>query len=213
MLASIKSAMEGAANLVSGQAENTKRARVRVVNNTTRPIVAISVIHKCPGSSNSHKSHQEWAMVQPGKASMPEMEVEYPAGSGFSSNAGGDSSWLAVWYSEDLQALWHCEPSESMFPVDMLDKQSREEIQRVEEALATGSEPGSKGAQLATALARSTTDRAFNSNSLEGLVRHQLRDEDANEVTELVINANETMTFKSKSGTTEAKVNSQPAAA
>ncbi|EGD95200.1 hypothetical protein TESG_02692 [Trichophyton tonsurans CBS 112818] len=211
MLASIKSAMAGAANLVSGQAENTKTARVRVVNNTTRPIVAISVIHKC--SNNSHKSHQEWVMVQPGKASMPEMEVEYPAGSGSSSSSGGDNSWLAVWYSEDLQALRHSEPRESVFPVDMLDKQSREEIQRVEEALATGSEPGSKGAQLATALARSTTDRAFNSNSLEGLVCHQLRDEDANEMTELVINANETMTFKSKSSTTEVKVNSQPAAA
>lgn len=152
-------------------------------------------------------------MVQPGKASIPEMEVEYPAGSSSSFRSGGDNSWLAVWYSEDLQALWHSEPRESVFPVDMLDKQSREEIQRVEEALATGSEPGSKGAQLATALARSTTDRAFNSNSLEGLVRHQLRDEDANEVTELVINTNETMTFKSKSGTTEVKVNSQPAAA
>ncbi|EFR05080.1 hypothetical protein MGYG_08089 [Nannizzia gypsea CBS 118893] len=210
MLASLKSAMAAASNLLPSQAANTKTACVRVVNNTARPIVAISVIHKC---SNTRKSRQEWAILQPGKTSTPDLEVEYPASSSSRPSSGGDNSWLIVWYSEDLQALWHSDPIESVFPVDILDKQSREEVQKVEEALATGSEPGSKGAQLATALAKATTDQAFNSSNLEGLVQHQLRDEDANDVTELVINANETMIFKSKSGSTEVKVNSQPATA
>ncbi|EEQ31751.1 hypothetical protein McanMca71_007056 [Microsporum canis] len=206
MLAFFSSAMATVSSLVTGQVGNNKTARVTVVNDTTRPIVAISVIHKF---SNTHKSRQEWSMVQPGKNSTPELQVEYPAGSGVT----GDNLWLVIWYSEDLQALQHSEPSESVFPRDVLDRQTREEIQRVKEALATGSEPGSKGAQLASALAKATTDRIFNSKSAEGFAQHALREEDANELTEIVINANDTITFKSKSGSTEVKFSSQPATA
>ncbi|KAF3484215.1 uncharacterized protein GIQ15_03539 [Arthroderma uncinatum] len=204
MLAFANSAMAAVSGLVAGQAGNKKTARVVVVNDTPRPLVAVSVVHK---SSNVYRNREEWAMIQPGKHSAPELQVEYPTGSA----AADDGSWLVIWYSEDLQALWHSDPSDSVFPSEMLDRQTPEQVQKVEEALAAGSGPGSKGALLATALAKSTTDRLFNSESTEGFVQHVLHDEDADQLTEIVINANDTITFKSKSGSTETKASSKPA--
>ncbi|KAK2834898.1 hypothetical protein FQN49_006804 [Arthroderma sp. PD_2] len=201
MLAFINSALAAASNMLTGQGGNKKTARVTVVNNTTRPVVAVSVIHK---SSKAYKNRSQWAMIQPGENSSPELQVDYPA-------TTDNDSWLVIWYSEDLQALWHSDPTDSVFPGDLLDRQTREEVQKVEEALATGSEPGSRGAQLASALAKSTTDRLFNSDSTEGFAQHVLRDEDADQLTEIVINANDTVTFKSRSSSTETRVSSKPA--
>lgn len=67
-------------------------------------------------------------------------------------------------------------------------------------------------ATLATiAVAKATTNRLYEMEETAGFKQHILREEDEGKVTEIIINEDETITFKSKSGGSETVYTSKKA--
>lgn len=67
-------------------------------------------------------------------------------------------------------------------------------------------------ATLATvAVAKATTNRLYEMEETAGFKQHILREEDEGKVTEIIINEDETITFKSQSGDSETVYTSKTA--
>lgn len=159
-----------------------RQARVAVVNNTSEPIVAVSVVHKYSGT---HKNRHEWPVIAAGKSSEGTMTVDYNTGA-FTT---GRNWWFVAWYNKDLTRRWYSNPTNFHDVIDKLETVDPQDIK------AAGS-----GREAADNLARLTTEKLFNSESTAGFKQHILRVEDANRLTEIIINSDRTITFKSKSG-------------
>lgn len=178
-----------------------RQARVAVVNNTLEPIVAVSVLHKY---SDVYNDRHEWPVIGPGKSSEGTMTVNYNTGW----STTGKDWWLIVWYSKDLKTRWYSNANNYRAIFDKLEEISPAAIRYAATGLAalltSGTGPGAVMAgAAANRLASSTTDRLFNSESTDGFKQHMLRVEDAGKLTEIVINRDKTITFKSRSGMSE----------
>lgn len=181
------------------EAVTHRHAQVQVQNNTPRNVVAVSLVHKY---SNNYKNDKQWPIIHPYSNSEDTLTVDY--NTGFTTT--GRDWWLLTWYSQDLQTQYFTNPSNFREIFDALDKVAPTAIQAAAGSVAalitseTG--PGAAvAAAAATALAKETTDRLFNSEGTAGFKQHILRSEDANIVTSITINDNGTVTFRSKSGT------------
>lgn len=180
----------------------TKRtAYAAVRNNTSEPLVGVSVVHKY---SDNFKNQQQWGIIQPGEITADSLTVEYNTGE-FTT---GRDWWVITWYSKDMKTLYYSNPNNFRNIIDALESVAPDAIAAAAGATAglstslTG--PGAVAAATATAVAaKATTAGLFNSEGTAGFKQHILRAEDEWQVTEIVINADRTITFKSKSGNSD----------
>lgn len=177
----------------------TKRsAYVTVRNNTSDQLLAVGVVHKY---SDDYKHRGEWAAVQPGAAASPKLTVEYNTGA-FTT---GRDWWFVTWYSPDMKTIYYSDPKNFQGALNFLENIAPTAISMAASAVAgiATSESGPGAVAVATAIAdaaKATTDPLFNSENTSGFKQHILRSDDENQVTEVVINSDRSITFKSKSG-------------
>lgn len=189
----------------------TKRyAYVKVRNNTNKPMLAVGVVHKY---SDNYKQHHEWPIIQPGELSSDQMTVTY--NTGFLTT--GKDWWYISWYSEDMETLYYSDPNNLRSVVDALENIAPDVISKAAEAaagLVTAPESGPGAvvaAKAASAAAAATTKYMFNSESTAGFKQHILREDDQiKRVTEIIINADHSITFKSHSGTSKTVSSHKP---
>ncbi|SPO04678.1 uncharacterized protein DNG_07363 [Cephalotrichum gorgonifer] len=188
----------------------TKRtATASVRNNTSEPLVAVSVVHKY---SDNYKHEGAWGIIQPGELGEEPMEVEYNTGA-FTT---GRDWWVVTFYSPDMETLYYSDPANFRGIFDSLEEVAPDMISAAAGAIAglagSLSGPGAVGAAVAAAAAaKATTASLFNSEGTEGFKQHILREEDEDALTEIVINADRTITFKSNSGNSDTVTSSKPA--
>jgi hypothetical protein len=188
----------------------TKRtAFASVRNNTSGPLVAVSVLHKY---SDNYKDQHQWGIIQPGEIPSDRMQVEYNTGA-FTT---GRDWWIVTWYSPDMKTLYYSNPNNFRDIIDKLESVAPDAISAAAGAVAglgtslTG--PGAVAAAAAAAVAaKATTSALFNSEGTAGYKQHILRTEDEGQLTEIVINADRTITFKSRSGNSDTVSASKPA--
>ncbi|KAL6693828.1 hypothetical protein J3F84DRAFT_380022 [Trichoderma pleuroticola] len=184
--------------------ETTKRtASVSVRNNTSKPIVGISLVHKY---SDVYKHRKEWAAVPAGDSSAESLKVEY--NTGFFTT--GRDWWFVSWYSQDMKTLYYSNPQNFRGTFDAIEKSASPELifnagmLLGPIALIAGGPLLAAPAAVATlAAARATSDGLYDSEEMAGFKQHILREEDEGKVTEIIINEDETITFKSQSGDSE----------
>jgi hypothetical protein len=186
-----------------------RTAFASVRNNTSGPLVAVSVVHKY---SDNYKHQHQWGIIQPGDIPSDSMEVEYNTGA-FTT---GRDWWIVTWYSADMNTLYYSNPNNFRDIIDKLEGVAPDAISAAAGAIAglstslTG--PGAVAAAAAAAVAaKATTSALFNSESTAGFKQHILRAEDEGVLTEIVINADRTITFKSRSGNSDTVSASKPA--
>jgi len=187
-----------------------RTAFASVRNNTSGPLVAVSVVHKY---SDNYKHQHQWGIIQPGEIPSDRWEVEYNTGA-FTT---GRDWWLVTWYSEDMKTLYYSNPNNFRGLFDTLDRTAPEAVgaaaSLATKILASPTGPvGSIAAGfVAGRAAKATTALLFNTESTEGYKGHTLFEEDANSETEIIIRDNNTIIFKSKSGVSETVYASKPA--
>ncbi|QLI69595.1 Sphingomyelinase D [Metarhizium brunneum] len=150
----------------------TRRAYVQILNNTTQPIRAATVIHKY---SDIYQHHGYWEVIQPGTRSGNMLRVEYHTGA----FATGNDWWLVSWKNPEGTRYYYSNPGNGRIFFDT-----------VEWIFA-----GRGGHRL-----ESTT----------GFKQHTLMKTDANRVTQVVINTDNTIQFSSKSGYSSTTSSSTP---
>ncbi|KAL7942787.1 hypothetical protein V8C42DRAFT_330378 [Trichoderma barbatum] len=192
--------------------DTTKRtASVSVRNNTSKPIVSISLLHKY---SDVYKHRKEWAAIPAGDLSQGSLQVEY--NTGFFTT--GRDWWFISWYSQDMKTLYYCNPQNFRGTFDAIEKSiSHEAIYTAGALLApiaiiSGGLIAVPVAMAAMGAAKLTTDHVFDSEDTTGYKQHILREEDEGKVTEVIINEDKTVTFKSQSGESETVYTSSKAA-
>ncbi|KAF2470710.1 uncharacterized protein BDR25DRAFT_303728 [Lindgomyces ingoldianus] len=179
----------------------TKRtALVKIQNNTPYPISGVGVSHKY---SDVYKNQYDWSIIPPGTLSTEAMTVEYNTGA-FTT---GRDWWMVTYHSEQASSvrpnelkMWYSDPENFRSIIDFLEKAAPALIKTAINA-AKGSNPqllpAAKAAQIASKV---MCKLMFNNESTAGFKQHILRSEDEGRVTTIVINADNTITFKSKSG-------------
>lgn len=188
----------------------TKRTALATIrNNTSEPLVGVSVIHKY---SDDYKHDKQWGVIQPGELASETMEVEYNTGA-FTT---GRDWWIVTWYSPDMSTLHYSDPNNFRGILDSLESVAPDMIAAAAGAIAALpagiSGPGAVGAAVAAAAAaKSTTEGLFNSEGTDGFKQHILREEDEGAVTEIVINEGGDITFKSNSGDSDTVSSTKPA--
>lgn len=179
----------------------TKRtALVKIQNNTPDTISGIGVSHKY---SDVYKNQYDWSVIPPGSLSTEAMTVEYNTGA-FTT---GRDWWMVTYHREQTSSLrpnelkmWYSDPENFRNIIDFLEKAAPALIKTAINA-AKGSNPqllpAAKAAQIASKV---LCKLMFNDESTAGFKQHILRSEDEERVTTIVINADNTITFQSKSG-------------
>ena len=180
----------------------TKRtALASVRNNTDAPIVGVSVVHKY---SDNYANEQQWGIILPGELGSEQLEVEYNTGA-FTT---GRDWWVVTWYNPEMTTLYYSDPENFRGIIDSLENIAPDAIAAAAGAIAglagSLSGPGAVAAAVgAAAVAKTTTSALFNSESTDGFKQHILREEDEDAFTEIVINGDRTITFKSNSGNSD----------
>ncbi|PTB51341.1 hypothetical protein M431DRAFT_523205 [Trichoderma harzianum CBS 226.95] len=163
--------------------ETTKRtASVSIRNNTSNPIVSISLIHKY---SDVYKHRKEWAAIPASDSSTESLKVEY--NTGFFTT--GRDWWFISWYSQDMKTLYYSNPQNFRGAFDAIEK---------------GVSPERLGCSWPRL-------QLYEMEETAGFKQHILREEDEGKVTEIIINEDETITFKSQSGDSETVYTSKTA--
>ncbi|GKT51849.1 uncharacterized protein ColSpa_12030 [Colletotrichum spaethianum] len=185
----------------------TKRtAFASVRNNTGSPIVAVSLVHKY---SDDYKHQQQWGILDNGELGEEQLEVEYNTGA-FTT---GRDWWTVTWYSPDMRTRYYSDPENFRDIIDAMESVAPSLLKKAATTLAglsslTG--PGLIAARIvAKEVAAATSDALFNSESTDGFKQHILRSEDEDALTEIVINNDNTITFKSNSGNSETAVSEE----
>ncbi|KAM0247905.1 hypothetical protein ACHAQJ_009652 [Trichoderma viride] len=179
-----------------------RTATVSIRNNTSKPLVGISLIHKY---SDVYKHRKEWSAVAAGDVSNDSLRVEY--NTGFFTT--GRDWWFISWYSQDMKTLYYSNPQNYRGTVDAIERgASGGAIVKAASLLApiviiAGGIVTLPAALAAVATAHSTTDALYESADTTGYKQHILREEDEDKMTEIIINEDQTITFKSQSGDSE----------
>lgn len=180
----------------------TKRsALVSVRNNTDTPLVGVSVVHKY---SDNYKHEHQWGIIPPGELPEDKLTVEYNTGA-FTT---GRDWWVVTWFSPDMKTLYYSDPNNFRGIIDGLENLGPDVIAAVAGAIAglagSLSGPGAVAAAAgAAAAAKVVTTGLFNSEGTDGFKQHILREEDEDSVTEIVVNGDRSITFKSNSGNSD----------
>lgn len=194
------------AALVVCKSRNT--AQVTVRNNWDQPLIGVGIIHKY---SNDYKNDGQWGIVKPGELASNPFDVIYTTG--FLTT--GRDWWVVTWYSADMKTQYYSDPVNFRNIIDALETVAPALVKATMKTVAAGmaaeAGPGAVLAAKAAAkqLAKITNEALFNTESTDGFKQHILRDDDANKLTEIVINKDRSITFKSKSGNSETNTSSR----
>lgn len=198
----------------------TKRtAQVAIRNNQSEAILAVGVKHKY---SDNYENNGQWGVVQPGGLTDKKLTVEYHTGflttgvdwyalidPGVGPKADRETRcrWGVSWYSKDTKTLYYSNPENFRGVIDAAERITPATLAPVTAAagiLAGAAGPGAATAAMAAAtVAGMTVSTLFNSEGTAGFKRHMLVTEDENQTTEIIINEDNTITFKSPSGISE----------
>ena len=182
----------------------TKRtALVKIRNNTPDTISGASISHKY---SDVYKDQGDFVAIAPGTTSLKTMTVQYNTGA-FTT---GRDWWMVTYHRAQAGSerpnelkMWYSDPTNFRSIIDFLEKAAPTLIKTAINA-AKGSNPqlipAAKAAQI---VSKVMCKLMFNDESTAGFKQHILRLEDEGKVTTLVINADNTITFKSKSGNSD----------
>ncbi|EPQ59861.1 hypothetical protein GLOTRDRAFT_5821, partial [Gloeophyllum trabeum ATCC 11539] len=162
-------------------------AWVNVRNNTGKPMVGISLVHKY---SNVYKEDKQWGRLEHGATTPEPLGVDY--NTGFLTT--GRDWWVVTWFQEDMKYIWFSASINMRGFFDFADN-------LLPEAIAGATGPGAVLAGAgAAAAAKLVTSNVFNAEGTEGFKQHMLEEEDEGDLMEIVVNLS-TVEFKSKSGT------------
>lgn len=168
---------------------NKKRtARVVLVNDTSKPLVAASIVHKY---SDVYKDKGTWAIIMPGESSS-EMTADYITGLGTT----GRDWWLVQWFSEDIKTRYYSKPNN----FQLLEKVEPVLLAKAAAAgggLVSGSNPA---AALANKLAELMANLVLNEEGTEGFKMYILRGSDEKQVVKITIKEGGLIDFNSPSG-------------
>jgi hypothetical protein len=179
----------------------TKRtAFVKIQNNTPNTISGVGVSQKY---SDVYKNQYDWSVIPSGMLSTAAMTVEYNTGA-FTT---GRDWWMVTYHREQTTSvrsnelkMWYSDPENFRSIIDFLEKAAPAPIKTAIN-VAKGSNPqllpAAKVAQIASKV---MCKLMFNNESTAGFKQHILRFEDEERVRTIVINADNTIVFKSKSG-------------
>ncbi|XP_014550921.1 hypothetical protein COCVIDRAFT_31454 [Bipolaris victoriae FI3] len=182
----------------------TKReAYVTIQNNTPDVISGASITHKY---SDNYKNQADFGDILPGATSSILQTVEYNTGA-FTT---GRDWWFITYHREQAGSerpnellMWYSDPTNFRSIIDFLEKAAPALI-KVAINAAKGSNPALLPAAKVAKIASKVMCKAlFNDESTAGFKQHILRKEDAGETTTIVINTDNTITFKSRSGNSE----------
>ncbi|PFH54930.1 hypothetical protein XA68_11672 [Ophiocordyceps unilateralis] len=175
-----------------------RKANVTIMNNTDKPLVSVSVIHKY---SSVYKETHEWGLISPGEVSSDHMVVQYNTGLG----TIGQDWWLLSWYDEGLTHFHVTNPNNFRGVFDFLEDQAPAAMITagitVAAAIATPAGfAATLGASMAAVvLAKTTSEAIFNSESTVGFKKHYLEDVDEDEPVILIVNPDNEVRINSKS--------------
>ncbi|KAB8227673.1 hypothetical protein ETB97_009472 [Aspergillus alliaceus] len=159
-------------------------AYVSVRNNTSSPVHNVSVIHKY---SDVYRSKEIWPTIQSEELAEDKMLVNY--NTGFLTT--GHDWWLIMWVNNEGNTLYYSHPHNFR---DILDK-----IERLGNGILKSLsklEGGESGQAM-----REAAQLILNQEGTAGFKQHMLESDDNDKLTEIVINSDYTITFKSHSGT------------
>lgn len=188
----------------------TKRtAYVKIRNETPDPIDGAAISHKY---SDVYKNTLDFSTIKPGQTSADTLTVEYNTGA-FTT---GRDWWLVTYHRSNPSStrpgslkLRYTDPSNFRSIIDTLE-QAAPALIKTAINVAKGSNPAylpaAKAAQVA---AKAVNKLLFNEESTAGFKQHILRSEDEGKVTTVVIHADDTVTFESKSGDSETVTSSR----
>ncbi|OAL43060.1 hypothetical protein IQ07DRAFT_593416 [Pyrenochaeta sp. DS3sAY3a] len=182
----------------------TKRtALVKIQNNTPDTISGASISHKY---SDVYKNQFDFVSIPAYSTSTEVMEVQYNTGA-FTT---GRDWWFVTYHRAVASAekpgslkMWYTDPSNFRSIIDFLESVAPSLIKAAIKA-AQGSNPALLPAARAAQIASKVMCKAlFNNESTAGFKQHILRSEDEGKVTLVVIEADNDVVFKSKSGNSE----------
>ena len=166
---------------------------VVVVNDTGKPVRAVSVVHKY---SDNYSDDHVWPDLEPGAESDP-MQVRYNTGP-FTT---GRDWWLVAWMSEDGHVLFHTDPQNFRDVMDAFETAAPAIATLV--GVAATSESGGWGGAAGAAIVAPFV----NSSKTSGFKQHILREEDP--LTRIHI-GDRSVVWKSPSGRSETGVARTP---
>lgn len=167
-------------------------AQVVVLNKTGRALRYVNILHKY---SDNYRNTREWGVGADSPAPRPSeassaMSVDY--NTGFLTT--GRDWWLVTWQFEGERKFYYTNPDNFRSIIDFLEAPVKALVDKALDAI--GEEyPGLSDA------GKIIVNLAFNTESTAGLKQHILRDEDAGRVTQILINADNTVEWHSPSGT------------
>ncbi|KAM4066049.1 hypothetical protein HRG_000207 [Hirsutella rhossiliensis] len=176
-----------------------RKASVSVRNNTPRPLQEVSVVHKY---SSVYKHNHTWPIIQPGERAEDRMVVQYHTGFG----TIGVDWWAITWVELEQKTSYVSKPLNFRKIVDYMEKFAPRTISALASTAAgIATVEAGPGAMVAAAVAaavasQQVTEFLFSSESTDGFKQHMLEREDQNTLTEIVIEADGTIAFKSNSG-------------
>ncbi|KAI0081036.1 hypothetical protein K474DRAFT_1657232 [Panus rudis PR-1116 ss-1] len=180
-----------------------RRAWVKVRNETGKPMLGISLIHKY---SNVYKEEKQYETLDVGATTNDPLGVDY--NTGFLTT--GRDWWFISWFHPDMKYIWFGSPNNMRGFFDFADNLLPEAIAGAAGGVAglgtSATGPGAAVAGAAAAgAAKLVTSALFNSESTEGFKQHILTEEDEGELMEIIVHLSE-VEFRSKSGTSTTNV-------
>ncbi|KAF2676705.1 hypothetical protein K458DRAFT_410183 [Lentithecium fluviatile CBS 122367] len=178
------------------------KAQVKIQNNTPDTLSGVGVAHKY---SDNYKNDYTWEeSIVPGATSTETMTVEYNTGW---LTTGRD--WWMVTYHRNVPSaersgelkMWYTAPKNLRNVIDILEQMAPKLIKAAIDKLKKPGDPRKMAAGVAAGVVSKVMCKLmFNDESTDGFKQHILREADEDRVTTIVINADNTVTFKSKSG-------------
>ena len=175
-------------------------ANVVVKNETGKTLRSVNVVHKY---SDDYKNKEDWGRLSPNGSTAPALRVEYNTGA----LTTGRDWWVVSWEYEGDDKLYHTDPNNMRGFVDILEKASAVAIPialaAAGAAVGAGATAGAgtaAGGAAAAAAGTILSNALFNAESTSGFKQHILRSEDADKTMSIIIDANNDVTFDSKSG-------------
>lgn len=180
-----------------------REAYVTIQNNTPDTITGASISHKY---SDNYKNEAGFSSIPPGGKSPMIHKVEF--NTGFLTT--GRDWWFVTYHRKQSGSerpnellMWYSDPTNFRSIIDFLEQAAPALIKTAINA-AKGSNPALlPAAKVAQIASKAMCEVLFNKESTSGFKQHILRDEDAGEVTTIIINADNSITFKSPSGTSK----------
>lgn len=188
--------------------QTQRKANVQINNKSGVPIYNVTLVHKY---SDNYKDNNIWPVVG-NETKSTGTKVRYNTGFGTT----GKDWWLVSWTVElSGQAVMQYTTAPNNFRdiIDVAEKATIKGLPIASSVVSVASVGAGPATSLAIAggsiIANELVNRTMNTTSTDGFKQHILRDEDANQWTEIIIYGGNRVVFKSPSGKSETVSKSQ----